>query len=112
VKFIGTEGSVFVSREEFETEPKSLMTSIIGRNEIRLYRSGDHWGNFIDCVRSRKQTITPVEIAHRSITVSHLGNISMLLGRKLKWNPDHERFVNDPEADRMLNRSMRSPWYL
>ena len=112
IKFTGTDGWVFVSRNEFDTEPKSLQTSVIGRDEIHLYRSNDHWGNFIDCVRSRKQTITPVEVAHRSITVSHLGNISMLLNRKVKWDPDREDFVNDPEAARMLDRSMRSPWRL
>jgi len=112
VKFTGDEGWVFVSRKELDTEPKSLQTSVIGRDEIHLYRSNDHWGNFIDCVRSRKQTITPVEVAHRTITVCHLGNISMLLKRKIQWDPESERCVNDPEADRMLGRSMRSPWSL
>jgi len=111
-KFVGDKGWVFISRGDFQTEPKSLITSIIGRNEIRLYKSDNHWGNFIDCVRSRKQTITPIEVAHRSITVAHLGNIAMQLERKLKWDPARERFVNDPAADRMLSRAMRSPWHL
>ncbi len=111
-KFVGDKGWVFISRGDFQTEPKSLITSIIGRNEIHLYKSDNHWGNFIDCVRSRKQTITPIEVAHRSITVAHLGNIAMQLERKLKWDPARERFVNDPEADRMLSRAMRSPWHL
>ncbi len=111
-KFVGDKGWVFISRGDFQTEPKSLITSIIGRDEIRLYKSDNHWGNFINCVRSRKQTITPIEVAHRSITVAHLGNIAMQLERKLKWDPARERFINDPEADRMLSRAMRSPWHL
>ena len=111
-KFIGTDGWVHVSRREITAEPASLLTTVIGPDDIHLYRSGDHYGNFIDCVRSRKLTITPVEIAHRSITIGHLGDIAMQLGRKLKWDPEKEQFVNDPEADRMLSRSYRSPWYL
>jgi hypothetical protein len=53
-----------------------------------------------------------MEIAHRSISVAHLCNISLRLGRKLHWDPKNEKFVNDPEADSMLARSMRSPWRL
>ncbi|MFC1542215.1 Gfo/Idh/MocA family protein [Candidatus Latescibacterota bacterium] len=112
VRFEGSEGWVFVRRRELEAEPKTLLTSIIGRDETRLYRSENHGGNFIDCVRSRERTIAPIDILHRSVSVAHLGNIAMLLKRKLKWNPDIERFVDDPEADRMLSRSMRSPWHL
>ena len=112
VKFEGTNGWVFVKRREIDAEPKSLLTSIIGRDEIHLYRSDDHGGNFIDCVRSRERTIAPIEILHRSVSIAHLGNIAMQLKRKLRWEPDNERFIDDPEADRMLDRSMRSPWHL
>lgn len=112
VKFEGTEGWVYVKRREIDAEPKSLLTSIIGKDEINLYRSDDHGGNFIECVKSRKETIAPIEKLHRSVSIAHLGNIAMLLGRKLKWNPHKERFVDDAEANRMLSRSMRAPWHL
>jgi predicted dehydrogenase len=112
IKFVGTDGWVFVSREEFDTEPKSLPTTVIGRDEIHLYRSNDHWGNFIDCAHSHGETITPPEIAHRSITIAHLGNIAMLLERKIQWDPEHECCIRDPETNRMLDSSMRSPWHL
>lgn len=112
VKFVGSEGSVFVSRSEISAEPISLLNAVIGPDEIHLYRSANHFGNFIDCVKSRETPIAPVEVAHRSITLAHLGNVSMLLGRKVQWNPDTERFVNDPAADRMIQRPMRSPWRL
>ncbi len=112
IKFEGTEGWVYVRRGELDAEPKSLLTSVIGGDEIHLYRSANHGGNFIDCVRSRKKTVAPIEILHRSVSIAHLGNIAMLLGRTVKWDPDRERFVNDAEANRMLSRSMRSPWRL
>ena len=112
IKFEGTEGWVYVRRGEIDAEPKSLLTSIIGRDEIHLYRSDNHGGNFIDCVRSREETIAPIEILHRSVSIAHLGNIAMQLERNVKWDPERERFVNDAEADRMLSRSMRNPWHL
>ncbi|MFC1490898.1 Gfo/Idh/MocA family protein, partial [Candidatus Latescibacterota bacterium] len=106
VKFVGTEGSAFVSRRQLTADPESLLSSIIRRDETQLYRSDDHGQNFLDCVKSREATIAPIEILHRSVSVAHLGNIAMKLERKLEWNPDIERFVNDPEADRMIARSM------
>ena len=112
VKFIGSEGWVFVSRGRIDSEPKSLLSSVIGPDEIHLYESRDHKGNFIDCIKSRGETVAPIENAHRSVTIAHLGNIAMRLGRKVRWNPDTERFVSDPEADRMLARAMRAPWHL
>ncbi len=112
IRFEGTKGWIWVKRREIDAEPKNLLTSIIGRNEIHLYRSDDHGGNFIDCVKSREETVAPIEKLHRSVSIAHLGNIAMLLGRKLKWNPDRERFVDDAEANRMLSRSMRAPWHL
>ena len=110
-RFEGTEGWVF-ARAYMDARPKSLLTSKIGTDEIHLYKSSNHHRNFIDCVKTRGVTIAPPEVAHRSTTICHLGNIALNLGRKLKWDPANERFVDDVEADRMLSRPMRSPWYL
>jgi predicted dehydrogenase len=112
VRFEGTEGWIFISRENFEAEPKSILDSVIRPNEIHLYESNDHIGNFIDCVKSRSQTAAPAEVAHHSIMVGHLGVIAVKMGRKLNWDPKKERFINDEEADRLLSRPMRSPWHL
>ncbi len=108
----GEKGWVHVDRGRQATEPANLWNDVIGPNEIRLYESRDHQQNFLDCVRSRKKTITPIEVAHRSISVGLLGEIAMLLERRLHWNPEKEEFVNDPEANRMLSRPMRAPWHL
>jgi hypothetical protein len=109
-RFEGDEGWVFADRGVLEAEPKSLLKSVIGSKEIHLYESNDHKGNFLDCVKTRKETISPVEIGHRSCTVCLLGNIAMQLGRKLRWNPDTERFVDDEGADRWIAPPMRGPW--
>jgi len=110
--FIGNEGWIHVRRGGLETSPKSILSSTVGANEIHLYKSDNHIQNFLDCVRTRGETITPVEVAHYSIMVAHLGVIAMKLGRKVRWDPKNEQFINDPEADRLLSRPMRSPWHL
>jgi predicted dehydrogenase len=112
VLFEGTEGWVYVRRGHLDANPKSLLTSPIGSDESQLYKSNNHKANFFDCIKSRKKTIAPVEVAHRSCSVCLLGEIAMRLGKKLKWNPEQERFTNDDQANRMLSRPMRSPWHL
>ena len=117
ILFEGTQGWVFVTRGRIDAQPKSLVTSTIGPDEIHLYQSNNHKGNFFECIKSRAETIAPVEIAHRSCTVCLLGDIAMRLGRKLKWDPQQERFTGpresgDDQANRMLSRPMRSPWLL
>ncbi|MFH1717755.1 MAG: Gfo/Idh/MocA family oxidoreductase [Planctomycetota bacterium] len=112
ILFEGTEGWVYVMRGKIDAQPKSLLTSTIGADEIHLGTSNNHKANWFECIKSRAETIAPVEVAHRSCTVCLLGEIAMRLGRKLKWNPEKEQFVNDDAANRMLWRPMRSPWQL
>jgi predicted dehydrogenase len=108
----GEKGWIHVSRGGLWAEPRSVLIEVIGPNEIRLYESRDHFKNFLDCVKSRSQTITPIEVAHRSISVGLLGEIAMLTEQKLKWDVESERFLNSDEANRLLSRSMRSPWHI
>jgi predicted dehydrogenase len=113
VTFLGTTGKIYVDRGKLEADPKSLLDSKIGPDEIHLYTSDDHFRNFIDCVISRQPTAAPVEVAHRSITICHLGNIAMRLKRdKLRWDPRTEQIVGDDEAAKMLSRPYRAPWAL
>ncbi len=129
IKFIGTEGWVFVSRGNERatasdpvlklkdaralsaSDPK-ILTSVIGPSEIHLYESKDHHGNWLECVRSRAQPITPVEVAHRSCSACLLHHIAMKLKRKVFWDPAGERFRNDDEANAMRSRSQRPPYAL
>jgi predicted dehydrogenase len=113
VTFEGTEGKIRVDREKIEADPSSLLDSKIGPDGIHLYKSDNHFRNFIDCVISRQPTAAPVEVAHRSITICHLGNIAMRLNRdKLRWDPRTEQIIGDDEAAKMLSRPYRAPWAL
>jgi hypothetical protein len=106
-RFEGTEGSVQLAGK---TDPPELAKSVIGPNEIHLYESRSQHGNFLDCVKSRARTAAPVEVAHRSITVAHLGNIAMMLGRAIRWDANKEEILDDEEASRLLSRPKREPW--
>jgi len=80
--------------------------------DTKLYVSNQHEKNFVDCIKSGKKTITPIEVAHRSCSVCLIGGIALKLGRKLQWNPKTEQFVNDDEANKLLSYPMRKPWSL
>jgi len=111
-KWIGDKGWIHVSRGGLSASDPKILQEEIGANEIKLYESRDHKQNFLDCVKSRELTICPAEVGHRSISVALLGEIAMLTGRKIKWNPDTEEIHNDPEASALLGRSYRAPWTL
>jgi len=110
--FEGSEGWIHVDRNVFDAHPRSLVQTEIKPYELHLYRSSNHIGNFLECIRTRKKTITPPEVSHHSIMIGHLGLIALRLGRPLKFDPEAETFVNDTEANRMLCRTMREPWHL
>jgi predicted dehydrogenase len=86
--------------------PEKLM------KRVKYHSGGDHVRNFLDCVKSRDEPAAPIEVGHRSASICHLGNISLKLKTKLKWDPEAERFEGDrsDEANRLLSREQRSPW--
>jgi len=114
VRFIGDKGWVFIHIHggNLEADPESLLREVIGPDEIRLGRSPGHHKDFINAVKTRGVTMAPPEAGHRTASMCHLANIAMRLGRPLRWDPDHEHFIDDPEADRMLCASMRAPWHI
>jgi len=112
VVFQGSEGWVYVRRGHIDAEPKSLLTTKIGRNEIHLIESPGHQRNFLDCIKNRKPTVADIDGAVRSDTISHLVDICTRLNRKIRWDPKREVIIGDPEASRMLTRCMREPWRL
>ena len=110
-RFEGDEGWIFVSRGKIEASDQRLLDEPLPADAIKLYHSGDHMGDFIDCIRSRKQPICDAEIGHRSMSVCHLANISLRLGgRRLDWDAKKEQFVDDEEANAYLSRPARPPW--
>jgi predicted dehydrogenase len=113
IQFIGEEGQVFVSRNGMlDTIPTELATRPFGPNDIRLYNSNNHDGNWIDCIHSRQETICPAEVGHRTATACHLNSIAERLGRPIQWDPVEEKILNDPEAARWVDRPRRAPYVL
>ncbi|SDL43568.1 Predicted dehydrogenase [Catalinimonas alkaloidigena] len=127
VRFEGSEGWIFVSRgdvgvtasdptkpsgnsEAFQASDPKILKSEIGPDEIHLYESSEQHGNWLDCIKSRRQTVAPAEIAHRSCSACLVAHIAMQLPRKLYWDPLNERFKNDDEANAMLALPQRYPY--
>lgn len=113
-RFIGDDGWIFVNRERIEASNPKLIEEPLPKDATRLYVSNDHMGNFLDGVRTRKPPICDVEIGYRSVTVCHLGAISLRLGIPLDWDPVAEKFVGPrtEKGNAMISREMRSPWRL
>ncbi len=112
-KWIGDEGWLWVNRGgRIDSSNKLVLKDKIAPNEIHLLKSPGHARNFLNCVRSRKETIAPCETAHRSASIGHLGQIAMLVGRKIKFNPETEEIIGDTVASRLLGRPMRTPYHL
>ncbi len=86
---------------------------VTGEVDIESYKGrGGILGDFVHCVRTREKAFRDIEIAHRATTVCHLGNIAYWLNRPLRWDPDKEEIIGDPEAARWIGRPMRAPWTL
>jgi len=112
-KWIGTDGWVWVNRDAYDASNVDWFAKIPAEQyKVKLYASDNHQKNFIDCVKSRKPTITPVETAHHSALPGHLGLISMMVGRKIKWDVKKEQILGDPEATKLMSRPYRSPFKL
>jgi len=110
VRFGGDRGWGFVAREEITASDPEILKLEAGEGEIRLYESGNHMKNFLECMRSRREPAAPVEVGHRSNTVCILVHIAMRLRRKLRWDPENERFIDDEEANGWLDYPHRMPW--
>jgi len=109
----GWRGPLAASRPEIldaKVDPDKVKlyrpSEIVGRTEPK---GGEH-RNFYDCVKTRQDCYAPAEIGHRTITIAHLGNIAMMLRRKIRWDPIKQDIVGDPEASKMLSRTQREPW--
>jgi len=108
--FEGTEGTIYVDRDRLESKPEDIVKRPIGGKDVHLYRATDHHKNWIECIRNRKQPICPAELGQRSATICHLGNIGYRLRRSLRWDPVEERFIDDAEANKLVDEELRGPW--
>jgi len=110
--FIGDKGKIEISRGTVTSNPPEVVDAPIRDDEIHLYESTNHIGNWLECIKSREKPIADVEIGHRSTTVCHLGNIARWVGRKLQWDPVKEVFPGDEEANAYLDRPRRKGYQL
>ncbi len=126
IRYEGSEGWIFVSRGDYaatSSDPTSkvrskaldasdpkILESVIGANELHLYHSDDQHGNWLDCIETRKEPISPIEMGHRACTVCLITHVAMKVPGKLQWDPSKERFVNSTEANSWLRRSQRAPY--
>ena len=105
--------SIFVKRGEIKMNPYELRRERIQDSEIRVYKSTNHIADFLDGIETGKRTAAPIEASHRSISICHLANIAIRLGRdSLEWDPKRERVKNDDAANKMLSRPIRGGWKL
>jgi len=112
--FVGEKGKIEINRNKFTTNPPGMITNLPRqedidkwRDEVALWQARYHMQNWLDCMRTRQRPVSDVEIGHRSVTICHLANITRLLGRKLNWDPDRERFIGDEEANKHVTRPRR-----
>lgn len=110
--FHGTNGWISVDRSAMYASDRSLQTVQVKDIEQRLYTTPSHARNFVDCMRTRAKTISPLDAAIRCDTISHLSDICIRLNRPITWDPAREQILKDAEATAMLDRPIRSPWRL
>ncbi|WNH12969.1 Gfo/Idh/MocA family protein [Thalassobellus suaedae] len=127
IKYIGEDGWIFVSRGAYTasaTDPvdkeksatalnasnPKILESVIGESEIHLEKIDDQHGNWLDCIKTRKQPISSIEKGHKACAICLISDIAMQLDRKLQWDPENEVFINDNDANTMLRREQRKPY--
>ena len=127
IRYEGSDGWIFVSRGDYQasaTDPvdqeksskalnasdPAILTSVIGENEIHLEKIEDQHGNWLECIKSRQQPISPIEKGHKACTICLISDIAMQFDRKLEWNDETEMFVNDDQANALLTREQRRPY--
>lgn len=121
--FICERGKLEVNRNKFTSNPPEIAEALRKEldvteeerkwsDDLALWQARWHLQNWLDCIKSRQLPVADVEIGHRSVSVCHLANIVRELQRPLRWDPDKELFVNDPEADKLLSRERRKGFEL
>ena len=110
ITFFGEKGKLYVNRGRFETTPEALGEMRIPENGAHLYKSSDHFRDWLECIRTRKKPICDVEIGARTVTVCHLANIAYLNDAHLKWDPAREQFIHGAGKAEWLDRPHRAPW--
>jgi len=110
--FEGSEATLYVDRGKLECTKEQILKEPLKNPDPTVMVADNHRKNWLDAIRTKKATICPAEIGHRSATICHLGNIGYRVGKTLDWDPVKEKFTNSDEANKLLFREYRSPWKL
>jgi predicted dehydrogenase len=121
--FVCEKGKIEINRNKFTSNPKGIAVELLKKvdeaqeekkwsDQTALWQARWHMQNWLDCIRTRSKPVADVEIGHRSISVSHLVNITREVGRPLKWDPAKEQFIGDDEANKLVDRPRRKGWEL
>ena len=108
--FVGTEGRIAVDRSNLVSYPASLLKQPLGPEDARVHHANSHSGNFLECIRTRRQTICHPDTAVHTMNAILIGGIALALKRSVTWDPVKEAFTGDDEANRLLSYSKRPPW--
>jgi predicted dehydrogenase len=112
VRFIGTKGTLNISRDYIDSDPVNIATAEIKPDEIHLYKSDDHYKDWLNAIKNNTQPICPAETGHRTSSVCSIANIAYWLNRPLQWDPKHEKFKHDDEANALVKANIRGDWKL
>jgi len=110
--FEGSDGWVHVDRAAINANPKEVLATKFGPNDIRLPESGNHVRNLLDCVKTRSKPVAHIDDAVQGDIICQISDIAIRLEQKLKWDSKKEQFVDNDAANRRLKRAMRAPWKL
>jgi len=111
-QLIGTEGWVAIYYDNVASEPESLLNVVLGQDDVHLPVSEGQERNFIECVKTRKTPAAPIDDAVHADLITHLADVAIRCGHKIKWDPIKEEILGDPEPSRRLSRPLREPWHL
>ena len=111
-KFIGDEGWVHVDRSGIWAEPESLLTLEFKDSDLRLTDATHHGGNFLECIRSRKDPVSDVDAACKASYLGMLADIAARLQQPLRWDANAGRFSSHDKANEMLHRPLHNGWTL
>jgi len=112
VRFIGDKGTIDISREYLDSNPVNIAAEIIKPNDLHLYNSPDHYLDWLDCIKTRKQPVCDAETGHRTSSICCLVNIAYWLRKPLDWDPAKEQFTNSSEGNQLVKANIRGKWKL
>ena len=110
VRFIGSEGTLDISRQYLDSKPENIVTATLKSGETRLYKSGNHYLDWVNAIKTGKQPICDAEVGHRTASICHIANIAYELGRTLTWDPKREKFIENGKANRYRTKKYRKPY--